>query len=206
MKKTLIILFTALLLTACSSDSSSPKDGLPPETQIGANTFGCLINGKLYLPRCEEPSVVFPNSAMILEGSYPSIPNSNQIIVKDLKSTYYFEILIHINELKLYGVTNYTIDESNGENSIDGLHNNYINCILYDNVSKTYKLYVSYENCGNIQITRYTVGSNNPPTGTIVSGTFNGTLQNFNDNNDKIEITNGRFDVNGLTCTYKEFP
>src|SRR5689334_14297761 len=31
---------------------------LPPATQVGANTFGCKVNGTIYTPR-DEPSLVF---------------------------------------------------------------------------------------------------------------------------------------------------
>ncbi len=51
MKTTLLLLFIAL--ASCSKDSTS-KDktfSLPAETQIGANTFGVTINGKVYVPR-----------------------------------------------------------------------------------------------------------------------------------------------------------
>ncbi len=45
-----------LLLTQCSQckhDDPAPADPanqLPPATQTGANTFGCLVNGQPYLP------------------------------------------------------------------------------------------------------------------------------------------------------------
>ena len=29
----------------------NPVDQLPPETQTGANTFGCLVNGKVFIPK-----------------------------------------------------------------------------------------------------------------------------------------------------------
>jgi len=48
----LIFLFT--LLSACNKykrqDNIGPNH-LPPVTQIGANTFGCLINGKGFVPQ-----------------------------------------------------------------------------------------------------------------------------------------------------------
>ena len=49
-------LITALLLlnAACNSDDDNnpvdPVDELPPATQVGAQTFGCLINGEPFLP------------------------------------------------------------------------------------------------------------------------------------------------------------
>ena len=42
-----------VLLTQCSHSKQSdpsPVSQLPPATQTGANTFGCLVNGRAYVP------------------------------------------------------------------------------------------------------------------------------------------------------------
>jgi hypothetical protein len=42
-----------LLLTQCKKNSlelAKPEDQLPPATQTGARTFGCLLNGQLWVP------------------------------------------------------------------------------------------------------------------------------------------------------------
>jgi hypothetical protein len=39
-----------LLLNAASCTDEEYGDKLPPETQNGNNTFGCLLNGKVWLP------------------------------------------------------------------------------------------------------------------------------------------------------------
>lgn len=42
-----------LLLTQCSQckkDDPAPEEQLPPATQTGANTLGCLVNGQPYTP------------------------------------------------------------------------------------------------------------------------------------------------------------
>jgi len=53
--KNLLFLFTTLLaLISCSKDDNkptNPTDQLPPATQIGANTAGCLLDGKAFLPK-----------------------------------------------------------------------------------------------------------------------------------------------------------
>jgi hypothetical protein len=51
--KTLIFFFTAVILSGSSCKKHkpiSPVDQLPPETQTGANTFGCLVNGEVFKP------------------------------------------------------------------------------------------------------------------------------------------------------------
>lgn len=48
--KNIFLVFTALILYyGCKNDDDQPKnpiDQLPPPTQTGENTFGCLVNGK----------------------------------------------------------------------------------------------------------------------------------------------------------------
>lgn len=49
MKNLLIILALTLGLSCCKNDDDTPKnpiDQLPPPTQTGENTFGCLVNGE----------------------------------------------------------------------------------------------------------------------------------------------------------------
>lgn len=51
---TLIIFLPLLCLGGCSKDDDKPADPvdlLPPATQVGANTVGCLVNGEVFLPK-----------------------------------------------------------------------------------------------------------------------------------------------------------
>ncbi len=48
--KRLLLLPLALLL-GCKKNDPDPVDQLPPATQTGANTFGCLVNGKAWTPK-----------------------------------------------------------------------------------------------------------------------------------------------------------
>ncbi len=53
MKTTILISMLILLNASCKNDDNSPVnpvDSLPPATQIGAQTFGCLIDGKPFIP------------------------------------------------------------------------------------------------------------------------------------------------------------
>jgi hypothetical protein len=38
-------------LLGCQKNAPSPAEQLPPATQTGANTFGCLVNGKAWTPK-----------------------------------------------------------------------------------------------------------------------------------------------------------
>ncbi len=46
-----ILSFIILTATGCKKDKKTPLEQLPPETQTGANTFGCLIDGKAFKPK-----------------------------------------------------------------------------------------------------------------------------------------------------------
>lgn len=51
---TLMTFSTFIILTASQCKKNKPDntvDQLPPETQTGANTFGCLVDGKIFLPK-----------------------------------------------------------------------------------------------------------------------------------------------------------
>ncbi len=53
MKKLLLLIITTFTLSCCNKDDDQPKtelDKLPPATQTGANTFGCLLDGQAFIP------------------------------------------------------------------------------------------------------------------------------------------------------------
>ncbi|MGI4865228.1 MAG: hypothetical protein ACRYFZ_15000 [Janthinobacterium lividum] len=50
MKQRLLPALALLLLTQCKKAETDPASALPPETQTGANTFGCLLNGQPWTP------------------------------------------------------------------------------------------------------------------------------------------------------------
>ena len=50
----LLLLPLLIILFSCNKDDDKPADPvdqLPPATQTGANTVGCLVNGKTFLPK-----------------------------------------------------------------------------------------------------------------------------------------------------------
>ena len=54
MKKLLILSLITLAFVSCDKDdnpqTTNPVNQLPAATQIGANTFGCLLDGKVFKP------------------------------------------------------------------------------------------------------------------------------------------------------------
>jgi hypothetical protein len=56
MKKSILLLSSILILLAAScgdDDETLATDQLPPATMIGANTFGCKVNGDVWIPHVE---------------------------------------------------------------------------------------------------------------------------------------------------------
>ena len=204
---TKLLFFLILLsLVGCSKDNATNNDPvaqLPAETQVGANTFGCYIKGKLLLPRDGTSLQGGTNSGCVFWGGYPengAIYNFNEIEVKDYKSKRGARFLLHIQSLAILGEGTYVIDESNGSSSIDGLFHNYINCKIFNESTNSYQYYRSYANSGVLKITRYDYANQ------IVSGTFSCNVRNSINPSDEITITQGRFDFNLNILYYKVFP
>jgi hypothetical protein len=76
MKQILLLTSTLLLLSAsCKKHRPrvNPVDQLPQETQTGANTFGCLVNGQPLTPKGSALSG--PNLACIYQYIVPGTPS-----------------------------------------------------------------------------------------------------------------------------------
>lgn len=198
--KNLITILLFALLSGCSNDSNSnPEAQLPPITQTGANTFGCLIDGKLFIPRDGTGTWAGNDPGLSFLGGYPD-GAYNEIDIRDHKSERTTRMLIHIHDLYQIGVADYIINESNGMSNIDGLNHTYLHCRIFNESTNSYQHYRSFQNSGIIRITRYDF------TNGIVSGTFNCSLKNSSNPEDIIEVTNGRFDINGFTLPNVVFP
>ena len=73
MKQYLIIVLALSFITCCKKTDSLEAElaKLPPITQTGANTFGCLVNGKAYIPSGYDGQ--FPNFDVIPDPSDSSL-------------------------------------------------------------------------------------------------------------------------------------
>ncbi len=195
--KTLFINFLFAILSSCSKDDtkSDPVAKLPPETQIGANTFGVTINGKVYVPR--DPTGVSLGSTprgMIFWGN--SSNEWNEIEIKDGASAVGFNMIIHMHPLVFVGQM--ILYQSNFQSRIDSTPYNHIYFKIWDSAISNYAYYGSVENQGEINITRRSNG--------IISGNFNGKFVRYDNPNAFINITDGRFDINTTTLSNHVFP
>lgn len=197
--KNLFFILIAFLLIGCR-DSSEDSHQLPPETQTGANTFGCLVNGRLFYPRDGIGDVMSVANAISYFGSSSNTYDYNEMTVAnfiDGKPMNY--LYFHLHDLPNKGVGEYIWKESNFNNDIDGLMQNYLYVRAFDYNTNTWKWYTSYENSGKTIITK------NDIQNFIISGTFSGKLRTTN-GKEEIEISNGRFDLNIKTLPLKKFP
>ena len=198
----LLITFSLFGLVGCTSNATQndPVLQLPPETQTGANTFGCYINGKLLVPRSGIGTVGGSDTALSVWGDVTGNQQYSEIDARDYKSNRTAQILIHIQNLHQIGIGIYIIDISNGMRGIDGLNNSYIHCRVFNESTNSHQYYRSFNSSGSILITKYDFANE------IISGTFTCRLRNSINQSDEIQITQGRFDINPRTVLDKTFP
>ena len=75
LKTLLCILLTGSLLAASCKKSKpgaalTELEKLPPITQTGANTFGCLVDGKAWLPNGSKPQIGGPNIQVYVDPTF----------------------------------------------------------------------------------------------------------------------------------------
>jgi hypothetical protein len=180
------------------ADKGDPIFALPPETQTGANTFGVTIRGKVYVPR--DPTGVnyggSPAKGIYLTGLLSVNRDYTEIVVLDGASSVGFKLIIHIENPAPTGV--YLLKQSNFRDQVDSILENHIYFKIWDANISNYAYYGSVESQSVLKITRRDNG--------IISGNFSGLFARDNNPSDKIQITDGRFDINSFTIQNKAFP
>ena len=190
MKTKILLFLTILSLVGCSKDDPKPPEPaslLPPETQTGANTFGCIINNQVFYPRDGTGTLFSPGGKGIIYWGAPGGTGLfDEIEIRNLKDAKPANsMMIHLQSLDQNGVGEYVWKVSNFQSSIDGLMQNYVYAKIYDESVNGWRYYGSYENSGKLTITKYD---------NIISGTFSGKLK-LKNGTSEIEILNGRFDI-----------
>ena len=175
MKNLLFILFTILTFSCCDKDDDKPKtelEKLPPATQTGAQTFGCLIDGKAFVPPkfgTNAPKAFY----QFVGGNYTLGINAATGGGNELRG-----LNIGCLDAPLISANNYILLEKFppnyfGQYTVAG-------GIILNGTS-------SINLPGNLNITRFDSAN------FIISGTFDFSV--LDDNGKKIKITNGRFDM-----------
>lgn len=191
MKNLILAILVFGFLYSCQKDdveSLNTDPELPLITQTGENTFGCFANGILITPRDGSGTFGFPDPGLIFRGS-PDTRNYNEIDVHDFASARTSKVILHIENLKTQGIGIYPIMDSNCYMGLDGPQETHVFCRIWVEEDQIYKSYCSVANTGTIEITRYDFENR------IVSGIFSCSSVSFDDPDDIIEITQGRFDI-----------
>ncbi len=151
-------------------------DQLPPETQTGANTFGCLIDGKVFIPKGD------PFGGAIIKAAYQFVNGRNSLLLSGRRSS----------------------AVNNGSSTYVGLYGDslFINVGTYSLLSEgtegLFRFYGVYSqgnidyytnqiNRGQLTIKRFDTVNH------IISGTF--WFDAKNNEGTKIEVRDGRFDL-----------
>lgn len=167
-----LLLAMVVHLSGCSLfESLEKKEELPPITQEGKNTFGCLVNGKLWLPKGNDGT---PNFSLSYDPTF--MGGAFNI------STYRYygdgandrqSITIFLDSVSIAG--KYDLFTSDKRGSI---FNDWNSCIYYPD-ELVYKK-------GHITITKLDLQKQ------VVAGTFEFII--FKKDCDTIRVTQGRFD------------
>ena len=178
--KTLNLLLFCLLIfnTSCNNDdyqSQNPIDLLPPATKTGEQTFGCLINGDAFIP--DKFGSGRPNAFyQFVDGKYTlgisaimSRDNNFQTVILggldiDNLQEIDYQLLDYVSG-NFYGIYDKRTGSTSNPVTLTTLNNRH----------------------GNLTITNF------DPNNYIISGTFEFTVLDKNDN--EIKITDGRFDL-----------
>ncbi len=188
--------FLVLLFGCTKTETTTPQDTLPPITQVGANTAGCVINGKVLVPKNGSQAIGGSAAYGLKKTQGMNFwPNKNdywQLEIANKKDTNGSGIILWIKNMSS-GNGDYLVGQSNGELYAFGSNNNQIIAGITENgISKTYW---SSPNSGLIKINRSDLANGI----SIYSGTFNCSLYNKDNPTETIQVTDGRFDINGLT-------
>ena len=168
MKNLLYLLLITFSLCCCNKDDDKPPlQQLPPATQIGAGTFGCLVNGEPFI----DNSGFFNCFYQFVDGEY------------------YFGIDLEFNRnLRNLNIGTNSVQFNSGLDIIlsenitgEGEAVFLVNTGLYD-ISTTSEL------PGNLKITYFNLTQN------IVSATFEFTIKDPNTGL-VYNVTDGRFDA-----------
>ncbi len=164
----LLFLFTNSL---CRKGDAEPQ--LPPETTIGAGTFGCKVNGKVFIPKSGwgQPGLY---AAYINEGNGPGGGWYLNIVAIYSRSSNSVGVTIQTDSLLLLEGQSYLFKVKKGYPGI-----------FYNIGLDIYPFNESYP--GELFITKHDLNQR------ILSGRFSFT--GMNASGQKVEITEGRFDI-----------
>jgi hypothetical protein len=176
MKKLAFLIFS-ILLFGCDKDDkpTNPIDQLPPATQTGAQTIGCLVNGVPFTD-----SGVMNNFYQFINGEYFLVINWKMNTSDGFRDGQIALRKVTIQEGETYSlnISDFIEDDFTGGN---GTFATSINGVRQYETNENYT--------GKIHFTRFDTQN------FIISGTFEFEAQDIF-SEETVSITNGRFDLN----------
>jgi len=165
------LLFLVAILSSCKDEPIQPIDMLPPATNEGKNTFGCLIDGEAFIGNAGWPA--FDVSATFNTDSkrfaLQGVETNN-----DLNSSLGF--IFYLND----GVGKYPYEFSGTTSKCFYTHDPTFGCNFY---------YHNPDNPGSVSVTYFDTLNR------IASGTFEMDLINNSCDKTLMLVRDGRFDV-----------
>ena len=194
-----ISLFFIAITTTCFAIISCKKNVnqlslLPPITDTGANTFGCLVNGVAMLPKSGMPTWNNPYITSPVEVSFKSEIRIS-IGNPDGPATSMF---FYLYNLYSGGLVPFFWKQSEFGAEAFPVYNSQLYGMLLNSNTNKYEWYGSFNNSGLTTISKFDTVNH------VIAGIFNGKLVQKN-GTDTITISNGRFDINWRTIQYKKF-
>lgn len=174
------VVCSMLLLVGCEVwQDIKPGDNLPAKTKEGKNTFGCLINKKLFLPE----TTLFGNVSPLNCYYYPSATDrfrAGSLFIQGIDARYSLPIAgdVAIQKMDVFKTGKYPLQSQSCSTNYQCDQTFYYN-------SDEYTTYSAHS--GELNLTRLDTINK------IVSGTFE-----FNATNPEgktVRVTAGRFDV-----------
>ncbi|MEP6583302.1 MAG: DUF6252 family protein [Ginsengibacter sp.] len=173
----LVICFSFIIVIAsrCKKDKGAIEQ-LPPETQTGAGTFGCLIDGIVFKPKGD------PFGGPILSCAYQYINGGYyfQLKASDKSSPTIFSIGIFTDSLKIEEGLMYSLQNKNMTGEAYGTY-------LISEIQGLNAYLTSTINAGEFKVKKL------DETNRIISGTF--WFNAFNSSGEKVQVSEGRFDM-----------
>ncbi len=165
-----------VLLISCEKEKTPLPTELPPITEEGKNTFGCVIENEVYVPEIRRTSWSIPGSQFdAIEFTFPVYPDYNfrvstiRLVDKDdalMDAQVEFMIDSSVNNIGRYNFSHVTVKYENEYYYSDTSNKGELIVSKYDSVNK------------------------------IIAGTFIFSAIDKNNTNSKIiNINEGRFDL-----------
>jgi hypothetical protein len=173
------LLCLTIFLSSCKKHVVQPVNQLsllPPATQTGANTFGCLVNGQAFVPGGSIFSAPFIQCNYIFTGGGY---NLTVAATNKENTNLYKGVIVATDSLQVVEGQTFTFNKFKSGNA-DASYTLYpdIGIIQYETTNKV---------SGSLWITKLDTIHQ------IVSGTFN--FNAINSALDTVKITDGRFDM-----------